>query len=122
MMSTHNMFSRKTRKTFISLHIPVLSGTLNTKTRLYSFDPLKPDFYTVKLWFTGVYINFHISAQNIDCGYSLEPARYSGSNKYQQFIFLSRNMKTTRKLPEFFIRKFSFFGGKIYIHITKTRL
>ena len=33
-----------------------------TKTRLYSFDPLKP-FYTVKLGFTGVYINFLISAQ-----------------------------------------------------------
>ena len=29
-----------------------------TKTRLYSFDPLKPNFYTVKLGFTGVYINF----------------------------------------------------------------
>ena len=34
-----------------------------TKTRLYSFDPLKPHFYIVKLGFTGVYINFLISAQ-----------------------------------------------------------
>ena len=34
-----------------------------TKTRLYSFDPLKPHFYTVKLGFTGVYVNFIISAQ-----------------------------------------------------------
>ena len=34
-----------------------------TKTRLYSFDPLKPHFYTVKLRFTGVYIFFLISAQ-----------------------------------------------------------
>ena len=34
-----------------------------TKTCLYSFDPLKPHFYTVKLGFTGVYINFLISAQ-----------------------------------------------------------
>ena len=34
-----------------------------TKTRLYSFDPLKPHIYTVKLGFTGVYINFLISAQ-----------------------------------------------------------
>ena len=46
-----------------------------TKTYLYSFDPLKPHFYTVKLGFTGVYINFLISAQNIDCGYLLEPPR-----------------------------------------------
>ena len=27
-----------------------------TKTRLYRFDPLKPQFYMVKLVFTGVYI------------------------------------------------------------------
>ena len=34
----------------------------------YNFDPLKPHFYIVKLGFTGVYIMFLISAQNIDCG------------------------------------------------------
>ena len=44
-----------------------------TKTRLYNFYPLKPHFYSVKLGFTGVYIIFPISAQNIDCGNSLEP-------------------------------------------------
>ena len=43
-----------------------------TKTYLYNFDPLKPHFFIVKLGFTGVYIIFLISAQNIDCGYSLE--------------------------------------------------
>ena len=43
------------------------------KTCLYNFDPLKTHFYIVKLGFTGVYIIFLISAQNIDCGYSLEP-------------------------------------------------
>ena len=46
-----------------------------TKTNLYNFDPLKPHFYIVKLGFTGVYIIFLISAQNTDCGYSLEPPR-----------------------------------------------
>ena len=30
---------------------------------------------------------FHISAQNIDCGYSLEPPRRGGSNKYPQYVF-----------------------------------
>ena len=39
-----------------------------TQTCLYSFDPIKPHFYIVKLGFTGVYIIFLISAQNIDCG------------------------------------------------------
>ena len=30
---------------------------------------------------------FHTSAQNIDCGYSLEPPRRGGSNEYPQFMF-----------------------------------
>ena len=58
-----------------------------TKTCLYSFDPIKPHFYIVKLGFTDVYIIFLISAQNIDCGYSLEPPRRGGSNEYQQSMF-----------------------------------
>ena len=36
------------------------------KTYLYNFDPHKPHFYIVKLGFTGVYIIFLISAQDID--------------------------------------------------------
>ena len=36
---------------------------------------------------------FHISAQNIDCGYSLEQPRRGGSNEYPQSMFLSRNKK-----------------------------
>ena len=36
---------------------------------------------------------FHISAQNVDWGYSLEPLRRGGSNEYPQFIFLNRNKK-----------------------------
>ena len=30
---------------------------------------------------------FYISAQNIDCGYSLEPPRRGGSNEYPQSVF-----------------------------------
>ena len=30
---------------------------------------------------------FHISAQNIDCGYSSEPPRRGGSNEYPQSMF-----------------------------------
>ena len=53
------------------LHKKTNSGI--TKTCLYNLDPLKPHFYIVKLGFTGVCIIFLISAQNIDCEYSLEP-------------------------------------------------
>ena len=30
---------------------------------------------------------FHISAQNVDCGYSIEPPRRGGSNEYPQACF-----------------------------------
>ena len=33
---------------------------------------------------------FHIFAQNIDCGYLLEPPRRGGSNEHSQSMFLSR--------------------------------
>ena len=36
---------------------------------------------------------FHISAQNIDCGYSLELPRRGGSNEYPQSMILSRSKK-----------------------------
>ena len=36
---------------------------------------------------------FHISAQNIDCGYSLEPPRRGGSNVYPQSMFSSKTRK-----------------------------
>ena len=32
---------------------------------------------------------FHISAQNIECGCSLEPPRRDGSNEYPQSMFLN---------------------------------
>ena len=48
------------------------------------------EFYHQKMKNSG---NFHISAQNIDCGYLLEPPGRGGSNKYQRSMFLSRNKK-----------------------------
>ena len=36
---------------------------------------------------------FRIFTQNIDCEYSLEPPRRSGSNEYLQSMFLSSNKK-----------------------------
>ena len=42
---------------------------------------------------------FHISAQNIDCGCSLEPPRWGGSNEYPQSMFLSRKKKKIMYTP-----------------------
>ena len=76
-----------------------------TKTYLYNFDPLKPHFYIVKLGFTGVYIIFLISAQNIDCGYSLEPPHRGSSNEYPQSMFWAEIRK---KNPNFYLKIFFF--------------
>ena len=48
---------------------------------------------------------FHISAQNIDCGYSLEPPRRGGSNKYPQSMFWAeiRKIMYTPVNPSFTI-------------------
>ena len=48
---------------------------------------------------------FLIFAQNIDCGYSLEPPRRGGSNEYPQSMFWSKNKKNryTPAYPTFTI-------------------
>ena len=58
---------------------------------------------------------FHISAQNIDCGYSLEPPRRGGSNEYPQSLFLGRNKKNYVYpcKPQFYYTKVGFKGVKI---------
>ena len=45
-----------------SVHIRAMKVWSITKTYLYNFDPLKPNFYIVKLGFAGVYTFFLISA------------------------------------------------------------
>ena len=55
---------------------------------------------------------FLISAQNIECGCSLEPPRRGGSNEYQQSMFLSRNNVYPCK-PQFYYIKVGFKGVKI---------
>ena len=57
---------------------------------------------------------FHISVQNIDRGYSLEPPRRGGSNEYPQSMFLSRNKKNNVYPcePQFYYIKVGFKGVK----------
>ena len=58
---------------------------------------------------------FHISAQNIDCGYSLEPPRRGGSYEYPQSMFLRRNNKNNVYpcKSQFYYIKVGFKGVKI---------
>ena len=82
------------------------------KTRLYNFNPLKPNFYIVKLRFTGVYFIFLFLLKNIDCVYSLEPPRRGGSNEYPQSMFWGEIWKISELLSEnfqFLVVKFSIY-------------
>ena len=60
---------------------------------------------------------FHMSAQNIDCRYLLEPHRWGGSNDFPQSMFLSRNKKIiyTPVNPSFTIWKWGLRGSTLYI-------
>ena len=52
------------------------------------FSPLKIENFQLKNFDI-----FLIFAQNIDCGYTLEPPRRGGSNEYPQSMFWSKNKK-----------------------------
>ena len=59
--------------------------------------------------------SFHISDQNIDYGYLLEPPQWGGSNEYPQSMFLSRNKKNNVYpcKPQFYYIKVGFKGVNI---------
>ena len=75
-------------------------------------SPPKTESFQIK-----VLIFFHISAQNIDLRYLLEPPRRGGSNEYSQSMFLSRNKKNNVYpcKPQFYYIKVGFKGVKIIL-------
>ena len=50
-------------------------------------------FRCKNLKISSFYSFFYIFAQNIDCGYSLEPPRRGGSNEYPQYMLWNKNKK-----------------------------
>ena len=84
-----------------------------TKTRLFKYI----ENFTTKKQANFPIKNsdiFHISAQNIDCWYSLEPPRRGGSNEYTQSMIFSRNKKNSVYpcKPQFYYIIVGFKGGK----------
>ena len=77
--------------------------------------------FTTKNWkFTVKHSDIlHISAQNIDCTYSLEPHRRGGSNEFPQSMFLGRNKKkyVSPCKPHFYYIKWGLRGSKLYRHV-----
>ena len=95
----------KRHSIFKVTRICIATGTLITKTCLYNIDPLKPNFYIVKLGFTWYTSFFLFLPKNIDCGYSLDPPRRGGSNEYPQFMF----WPDVWEISEFLSENFHFF-------------
>ena len=60
---------------------------------------------------------FHITPENIDCGYSLEPPR--SSNEYPQSMFSAeiRKIMFTPVNPSFTILKWGLRGSKLCRHV-----
>ena len=84
-----------------------------TKTRLFKYIE---NFTTKKGKFSDKKFDiFHVLAQNIDCGYSLEPPQQGSSNEYPQSMFLSRNKKNNVYpcKPQFYFIKVGFKGIRI---------
>ena len=85
-------------KTLFSI---VLIAKISRKHTYIILTPLKPHFYIVKLGYTLLFL---FLLENIDCGYSLEPPRRGGSNKYPQSMFWAEIWKNIR---DFYLKIFS---------------
>ena len=59
----------------------------------------------------------HISSQNIDCEYSLEPPRRGGSNEYPESMFFKQTKKNNMYpcKPQFYYIRVGLRGSKLYI-------
>ena len=68
----------------------------------------------MKIFRWKILIFFIFSAQNIDCGYSLEPPQRGGSNEYPQSLFLSRKKNNVYPCKlQFYYMKVGFKGVNI---------
>ena len=94
------------------LHVNTSSEHI-TKTHLFKYI----ENFTTKNWKVSDKNSdiCHISAQNIDCAYSLEPPQRGGSNEYPQSMFLDNNKKNNVYAckPQFYYIKVGFKGVRI---------
>ena len=76
------------KSTLYKCHVPTKSLRKHAYSNILKISRPKTEKFQVKN--SDI---FHISAQNIDFGYSLEPPPQGGSYEYPQSMFLSRNKK-----------------------------
>ena len=107
---THILEGNKKKKAKFDIHIISNPLRKHAYSNILKILQPKPEIFQI-----NILMFFHISAQNIDCGYSLEPPRRGGSNEYPQSMFLSRNKKNNIYpcKPQFYYIKVGFKGVKI---------
>ena len=71
--------------------------------------PLNPTFINKTGVYRGIHYFSYLCSKTYICGYSLELPQRGSSDKYPQSMFWAE----VWKISEFFIPKFSFFGGEI---------
>ena len=78
------------------------------KTNLYNFDPLKPQFYIVKLGFTVVYFIFLISAQQHSLGEAVLTSTHNQrfEQKYEEY-------------QNFYLKIFIFVVVKVSVYLNR---
>ena len=67
------------------------TGALSTLLTLRKHAHVIYRFFLIENFWYKMFVIFLIFAQNIDCGYMLEPPRRGGSNEYPQSMFCSKN-------------------------------
>ena len=86
------------------LHKPAFTVTVHYENMPMQYAEIFKDVkkQNFQLKFLDIFLIF---AQNIDCGYTLEPPRRGGSNEYPQSMFWSKNKKNrnTPAYPSFAI-------------------
>ena len=94
----------------IKVKLPRNSLRKHAYSNILKISPPKTESFQIK-----ILMFLYISAQNIDCGCSLEPPRRGGSNEYPQSMFLSRSKKINvyHCKPQFYYIKVGFKGVKI---------
>ena len=121
-MKCQILFAEKNKKKYLNISsvekkLPRVLSVI-TEARLFKYTE---NFTAKKRKFSDKKKSdiFHISAQNIDYGYSLEPPRRGGSNGYPQSMFLSRTKKNNVYpcKPQFYYIKVGFKGSKLYRHV-----
>ena len=93
--------SVKIRPQYMLLSMLEICITKTCPCNILNFSKLEK----LKIFTRIVFYIFLIFAQNIDCGYTLEPPRRGGSNEYPQSMFWSKNKKNryTPVYPSFAI-------------------